>query len=365
MYIKVRDWVLKLAPDSTPGEIAIEVSTRCNLSCLHCFRFASRTIRHMDMDLETYIKMIDNAVDSGVKRIVFTGWGEPTINPYILEMLEYAKRKNLYVILNTNGILLNELSKDIVKLGVDEVYVSIDTVDIETYQKIRRYGELSKVSSGLTALNELKKMNDSGKPIVNSIFTINKLNIDRIDSIIKYSVDFGIQNIYLSFYIPYQGRLEDINCVNDHYCINKLKEKMEKISIELISKPIKLWLPNIDSYSSRECPFVLNKALFTRVDGKVSSCLFLAYSWVLIIDQTPREVREYIIGDALLETFSEIWRKNYEMLFKLSFTYMPSCLDCSLRRYCSYTLKSDTDCWGNSPNCSFCPYHYRFSYCPL
>ncbi|MEM3763279.1 MAG: hypothetical protein QW721_02585, partial [Desulfurococcaceae archaeon] len=88
-------------------------------------------------------------------------------------------------------------------------------------------------------------------------------------------------------------------------------------------------------------------------------------NWSIIIEDTKRAVREFVIGDALREDLCDIWRRNMNLYFKLFFNYMPSCLDCDLRKWCSYTLNTETDCWGNSPNCSFCPYHYKFSYCPL
>jgi molybdenum cofactor biosynthesis enzyme MoaA len=43
------------------------------------------------MEFEEYKKIVDNAVESGVKRVVFTGWGEPTVNRSILDMLSYGR----------------------------------------------------------------------------------------------------------------------------------------------------------------------------------------------------------------------------------------------------------------------------------
>lgn len=363
MSIRVKDWVLYLDCNSVPKEIVIEVSTRCNLSCLHCFRFASRTLKWGDMDLDTFKFVIDNAVKSGIKRLVLTGWGEPTVNSYILDMIEYAKLRGLYLLLNTNGVLLEELAEDLVKLEVDELYVSIDAADAEVYVRLRG-GELSTVTRGIIAINELKRARGQRKPAVSSIFTISRLNIDQIDNVIKFALNIGVQNLYLSLYIPYVGGIEQMDCISDSGCLLKLKEEVGGVTVKLVDTPMRLWLPNTEPTSSRECPFVASSALFIRVDAKVSPCLFLAYSWNITVDRIRRRVSEYIIGDARAESLAEIWRRNYKMYFKLLFNYMPSCLDCTLKHWCSYTLSSDVDCWGNSPNCSFCPYYYKFSYCP-
>ena len=316
------------------------------------------------MEFEEYKKIVDNAVESGVKRVVFTGWGEPTVNRSILDMLSYAKSRGLTTVLNTNGVRLREIATDLVKMGLDELYVSIDAVDIDLYEKIRRLGDLSVVSKGLEILFEVKKKLDSRKPIVKTIFTITKLNLSNIQKLLDYAVEANIIEIYLSLYIPYLGGLEGIS-YEDEDCIRELKEQLEKIAIRAINMPIRIWSPNLSSYTSRLCPFIANKALFVRSDGKVTPCMYLAYDWVTKIRGVGREIREHIIGDALREKLSDIWRRNMEMYFKLYFNYMPSCIDCELVNWCSYTISSDIDCWGNSPNCAHCPYHYKFSYCPV
>jgi MoaA/NifB/PqqE/SkfB family radical SAM enzyme len=317
------------------------------------------------MSLEDYKKIVDNAVNSGVKRLVLTGWGEPTVNPNILDMIYYAKSRNLVVVLNTNGVNLAEIAEDLVKMSVDELYVSIDAVDVELYEKIRRFGSLSAVSRGLELLFEFKKRVDSRKPIVKTIFTITKLNLDNLLKLLDYAVEANIIEVYLSFYIHYPGGAEGISCLEDEKCIGDLKDRLEKIAIKTINIPIRVWAPNISSYTSRICPFAVNNALFVRVDGKVTPCIYMAYNWATSIRGVKRRIKEYVIGDALKESLLSIWRRNVEMYFKLYFNYMPSCMDCKLVDWCSYTLSSEVDCWSNRPNCAHCPYHYKFSYCPI
>lgn len=365
MNLRIRDWYLSLDRESTPQVLVLEVSTRCNLQCIHCFRQASRSLKHRDMDIEEYRSILRNAIRNKIERLVFSGWGEPTVNPFILDMIEEAKANGLYVVLNTNGQNLEEIASELVKTRVDEVYVSIDAVDPDTYKMIRIRGELDPITMGLGVVNTLKKKLERRKPIINSIFTINRLNVDEVDRIIDYAVELEVENLYLSFYIPHTSGDASLSCLNDPECLRVFKEKIHSLSIRLMNTPIKLWLPNTDSYSMRECPFARSKALYIRVDGKVTPCSFLAYSWSVVLDKTHRRIWEQVIGDALNEDIGDVWRRNFKVYFKLFFNYMPSCLDCNLRNYCSYTLSSEMDCYGNSPNCSFCPYHYKFSFCPL
>jgi len=365
MTLRVGDWIVNLNEGSSPRGLVLEVSTRCNLQCVHCFRSAAENFKPSDMSFEDYKEIVDNALSSGVKRLVLTGWGEPTVNPHVLEMIGYAKSKDLAVALNTNGARLAEIAEDLVRMGVDELYVSIDAVDVELYEEIRRLGSLSAVSRGLELLLELKRRADSRRPVVKAIFTITKLNLSDLPKLLDYAVETNITEVYLSLYIHHPSGAEGVDCLEDEECVSDLKDRLRSIAVKAMDAPVRVWTPNTSSYTSRECPFASKRALFVRVDGKVAPCIYMAYNWATSIRGVKRRIKECVIGDALREGLLEVWRRNAEMYFKLCFNYMPSCIDCELVNWCSYTLSSEADCWGNRPNCAHCPYHYKLSYCPI
>ena len=153
------------------------------------------------------------AGDIGVGRIVYTGWGEPTVHPRFMEFLEVAKELGFEVVVNTNGSRLEELAVSFVKLGVDEVYVSIDAFDIKLYSSIRRFGDLSTVTRGLLTLRKVKTGISSLKPTVKAILTVTKVNVGEISRILDYAVDTGISEIVISSYIPYVGGDLRLDCV--------------------------------------------------------------------------------------------------------------------------------------------------------
>lgn len=363
--LKVGDWTLSLSDESSPRTVVVEITTRCNLSCTHCFRRSAVEFKELDMSLEDFRTIVDNAVNSGVRRIVLTGWGEPTINRYIVEMLKYAKSKGLEVALNTNGTELTNLINEIIEIGVDEIYVSLDAVDIELYEMIRRLGDLGRVVSAIAELGRVKTLKGVSKPVVKTIFTVSKLNLYQLLKLPEFSRIVGVQEVYLSLYIHTPFGVPGVDCINEEKCLKELRTLIDELTKEMINSPTKLWTPNIGSYTFRECPFAIRKALYVRVDGKVAPCMFLSRNWSVIIEETRRNIREYIVGDALNESLTEVWKRIMKAYFKLFFNYMPSCLDCKSRNWCSYTLSTEADCWGNTPNCSFCPYHYGLTYCPV
>jgi MoaA/NifB/PqqE/SkfB family radical SAM enzyme len=182
------NWVVRLREDSKPRTLVLELTTACNYSCIHCFRFASRDFKVTFMDEELYHRIVKEAKDIGVGRIVYTGWGEPTVHPRFMEFLEVAKKLGFEVVVNTNGSRLEELAVSFVKLGVDEVYISIDAFDIKLYSSIRRFGDLSTVTRGLLTLRKVKTEISSLKPTVKAILTVTKVNVGEISRILDYAV---------------------------------------------------------------------------------------------------------------------------------------------------------------------------------
>lgn len=367
MRFSVGDWDIVMK-GSRPQGISVEISTRCNLSCIHCFRLSSPAIPYGDMDYSDFRAVVDNAVESGVRRVVLTGWGEPTLNPYLLDMLSYAKSRGLEVALNTNGTKLYELADSLIRLGVDELYVSVDAVDVELYGRIRGRGDLPAVSRGIARVGELKRGLCRRAPSVKVLLTVTKLNVGQVPLVVDYAAGLEVEEVYLSYFIPHSGASEYLDCYSDSECVAMFRQAVGEALSRVARYPglhFKLWVPGAGGYSQRSCPYVDRRALHVRVDGRVSPCLFMAYSWETRIEGVRRRVRGYTIGNALRERLSGIWGRNGELYFKHFFRLMPTCLDCDLRTYCSYSADTEYDCWGNSPNCSHCPYYYKLSYCPL
>lgn len=64
----------------------------CNLKCKYCFaRF--KNIKD-PLTKEDNFKIINKLAKSGVKKINFVG-GEPTLCPFLGELIQYAKNNNL------------------------------------------------------------------------------------------------------------------------------------------------------------------------------------------------------------------------------------------------------------------------------
>ena len=84
----------------------IEVTTFCNLKCIHCYEEAS-SMNSAKMTSEDFRYAIDALSDYGVGTVILIG-GEPFCHPDIKEMLLYASQKIPKAAVFTNGTLINE-----------------------------------------------------------------------------------------------------------------------------------------------------------------------------------------------------------------------------------------------------------------
>ncbi len=107
--------------------IDIEVAAVCDLACPHCYRqFISTPDKIMSKKLA--FKLIDQASKLNVSSMKFNWRGEPLLNPFLPEIIDYAKQKGvLETIINTNATKLDEnMSKKIINSGLDLLIYSFD-----------------------------------------------------------------------------------------------------------------------------------------------------------------------------------------------------------------------------------------------
>ena len=93
----------------TPNEIIIELTEKCNLDCDFCFNKQNNN-HSADISKGDVFNILGDMVSSGIESVRFTG-GEPFLRGDLIEILKKAKSLGLYVILNTNALLINEKNK--------------------------------------------------------------------------------------------------------------------------------------------------------------------------------------------------------------------------------------------------------------
>jgi len=165
--------------------LAIEITKKCNLRCVHCYLPAGDAA-----DGELTTKEIKNLIKSAKElgaKSVSIGGGEPLMRSDCIELIKYALSLDLMVALGTNGTLIDdEIAETISKLPI-KIQISLDGARNETHDRIRGNGSFDSTVRGLDKLIE----RGMGKDIVIA-FTPMRINVEDVLELIEFALGKGI-----------------------------------------------------------------------------------------------------------------------------------------------------------------------------
>ncbi len=102
----------------------IEPSLVCNIKCKFCYHLHRYdTWKDTVKSLDEMKKIIDDGIARGNDYMDITG-GEPTIYPYITELIQYGLSKGVKCCIITNGIVSEKKTDELIEAGIDEFLVS-------------------------------------------------------------------------------------------------------------------------------------------------------------------------------------------------------------------------------------------------
>ncbi|KKN42767.1 hypothetical protein LCGC14_0709770 [marine sediment metagenome] len=144
---------LRAGEQIAPVELQFILSDLCNQACHFCAYRAEAGLSsegfvewedgkrnhnpNRMIGRDKALEILDDAARMGVRSIIFTGGGEPTVHPNHLEIFQHALDLGLECSLNTNGILLRKGWEEVLS-RFTYVRFSIDAGTADEYAAIRR-----------------------------------------------------------------------------------------------------------------------------------------------------------------------------------------------------------------------------------
>ncbi|MBQ8886238.1 MAG: radical SAM protein [Candidatus Gastranaerophilales bacterium] len=176
-------------------KLAIELSYKCNLNCVHCYN--DKNIPNESIDFEIAKNIIDDAIKIGVSEIQITS-GECTINSNFIKIARYIREKKIPFSFVTNGQVLSDndvLFDEIVKLYPHRVRVSLYSMNADIHDSIT--GVKGSHQKTVTAIKKLRE-----KDIV---VTINyfqmSLNNNSFDDVLRFQNEVGAEIAYDLYFL--------------------------------------------------------------------------------------------------------------------------------------------------------------------
>jgi MoaA/NifB/PqqE/SkfB family radical SAM enzyme len=138
-------------------EVRYEVTDKCNATCIMCPR-DKHDREHGIMDQADYERSIDEVTALGAKKVVLTGFGEPTLDKKLEKKISYAKSKGLFTYIITNGSTLStKRARTLIESGLDEMRVSFYGMRPETYNAVMHGLDFDSSMKGLLGFLELRE----------------------------------------------------------------------------------------------------------------------------------------------------------------------------------------------------------------
>jgi radical SAM protein with 4Fe4S-binding SPASM domain len=289
-----------------PISVSIEPTTSCNLRCPECpsgLRSFTRPTGMLDERL--YRNVIDQLAPT-LSYLTFYFQGEPFLHPEFLDMVSYAKERNIYTATSTNGhFLKDETARQTVESGLNRLIISIDGTTQETYQSYRIGGTLEKVMEGTSNVVKWRKKLRAKDLHVVFQFLVVKPNEHQIPEIKRIAKKLGIDQVVLKTAQIYDYENgSDLIPVQEKYSrYKRAADGRYSIKNELLNHCWKMWHSCVITW-----------------DGKVVPCCF---------DKDAH----FVLGDLSKNSFGEIWfgeqYRNFRQTLLGSRSEIEICKNCT------------------------------------
>ncbi|MEQ1762082.1 MAG: radical SAM protein, partial [Pyrinomonadaceae bacterium] len=232
--------------------LTVDLTNRCNMMCNPCFMDANQVGYVHEPTFDDIKAILDRAVSFKPRRqiiILFSG-GEPTLSPFFLDAVAYAKKIGFYRILAaTNGIRYAEdieFAKAAKEAGQHGVYLQFDGTNEED-NKHRGVGNLFDVK-----LKAIENLAEVGVKVTLVTTIVNSWNNQGIGSIVKFAAE-NIDKVQTIAFQPvsFTGRDEDVSDADriaQRYTLAGMTHDL-KDQLDGVLEPMRDWFP-LSSYSA-------------------------------------------------------------------------------------------------------------------
>ena len=225
--------------------LTIDLTNRCNMMCDPCFMDANQVGYVHELSLEDVRKLLDDAVSVKPRRqmtVQFSG-GEPTISPFFLDAVRYAREVGYFSVqAATNGIRFAQdaaFARQAREAGMRIAYLQFDGIGEEANAH-RKVGNLFDVK-----LRAIENLHAAGIDVCLVVTIVNTVNNDQVGPIIRFALENCDKISFVSFQpVSFTGRDEDISDEDRHarrYTLSHLAEDVKRQTG--VTEPLRDWFP--------------------------------------------------------------------------------------------------------------------------
>ena len=288
-----------------PINATIELLTRCNLRCEHCY-IPEHT--GAGLSFEQITSILDQLHEMGALYLLLTG-GEIFLRPDIMEIVRYARRKGFSVTLFSNATLPTEAQiAELKELHIALFSCTVFSMDPEIHDAITGVkGSLEKTLRTMALVKQYGIPGDVKNVIM-------KRNLAGWKAVHDYALKNGFSHVAPPNVMPkINGDKSPVALALDYEQTREVWRAQDERGMQ---EPfIKGW-----DESDYICKLIQN-SVFVDCAGNLYPCNSFYYRF----------------GNILEQPLCEIWNKSeaHKYLLSLRKRDLPGCCACELREYCN------------------------------
>ena len=192
-----------------PYVVSWNLTYRCNLACEHCYldagakplvgtdNFADRS----ELGTEECFRVIDEIAAFAPECLTILTGGEPLLRRDILEIVQRAAERELWVVVGTNGVRITEnVARRLAEAGARGLSLSLDALDPERHDRFRKVrGAWQNTVEGAEILNR------TGLPFIVQT-TAGSHNLGELEAIADYAHDRLAAKVWNLYFLVPTGR---------------------------------------------------------------------------------------------------------------------------------------------------------------
>lgn len=298
--------------------IHVEVTSRCNERCLHCYqpRAVSR-----DMEMSLFRDLLGQLRKMGTASMTLSG-GEPTLHPDFPQILRLTRESDMIINVLSNGLLIDDEMTAVLKdVNLNMIQISLYSTNPRIHDEITRVG-----GSHERTVAAVERLIAANVPVQISC-PIMKLNRDAYCDVSRWCSERKIR--VLSDFVMMAKTDFDISNLAQRLDIDETRQVIEdildadkKYHLQLETEPK---TSDLEHYAKQPvCGVCIDSACITE-QGILYPC---------------SGFQGYPLGNIMERSLRDIWEKSEPVRFLRSVRNdsFPGCLTCEARDYCIMCL---------------------------
>jgi molybdenum cofactor biosynthesis enzyme MoaA len=221
------------------------LTDRCNFKCPYCNGI--RKDVQGTLSLEQALSILNLWIDQGLKNVRFSG-GEPTLYPYLKELVSHCKNNNVeHIAISTNGSANLDYYKELINLGVNDFSISLDSGCCSVGKKLTGNVE----GAWEIVVENIREISKLSYTTVGMVFTEDNINTAVQD--IQFASSLGVADIRIISSSQYNRAIENLQSLSKEI-LDKHPILKYRVQNYTNSRPIR----GISSKDCSKCKLVLD-----------------------------------------------------------------------------------------------------------